>query len=231
MRQFAIGDIHGCNQTLLTLLDRLNVQPDDEFYFLGDYVDRGPDSKGVFDTIFDLQNKVNKVVCLRGNHEQLMLDAFSPDPDDYERWMGLAGGRATHLSFLNVEAQEFQKYMAFMRELPLVHTVGKYILVHGGLNFNQTDPLSSSHQMMWLRDWYDKINYSWLSDRCILHGHTPQKKNRIEFLYQNRERNRFLNLDAGCVFYTEAHLGYLACFDMQSEALIFQPNVDGDYDW
>jgi serine/threonine protein phosphatase 1 len=229
MRQFAIGDTHGCNKTLKALLERLNVQSKDEFYFLGDYVDRGPDSKGVFDTIFDLQAAGHKVVCLKGNHEQMMLDA-SNSPDEYNRWLSAAGGITTYRNFLNVDARTYQKYIDFMHKLPLVHTVGSFILVHGGLNFSQKDPLSSSHQMMWLRDWYDKINYKWLNNRYILHGHTPMRKTSIEKMHENLDKNRVLNLDCGCVFQRDSQLAHLACFEMQSRELIFQENVEGDYD-
>ncbi|MCC6412552.1 MAG: metallophosphoesterase, partial [Saprospiraceae bacterium] len=65
MKKYAISDIHGCNKTFLALLENLDFSKADELYLLGDYVDRGPDSKGVFDTIFRLQSEGYKVQCLR----------------------------------------------------------------------------------------------------------------------------------------------------------------------
>ena len=76
MKQYAIGDIHGCSKTFKELLDKIGLIEGDELYLLGDYIDRGPDSKGVIDTIFELREKGFKVICLRGNHESMLLDAL-----------------------------------------------------------------------------------------------------------------------------------------------------------
>jgi serine/threonine protein phosphatase 1 len=223
MRQFAIGDIHGCHKTLLALLDSINYHESDELYFLGDYVDRGDDSKAVLDTLLDLQKHGN-VLCLRGNHEQIMLDAFDSEPNEFEEWL-LGIGAETYLSLLGATETEMMGYLDFMNNLPLVHTVGDYIMVHGGINFNQTDPLSSTHQMMWLRDWYDKIDYQWLGNRYILHGHTPMEKPIIQLMHQTLKQKRVLNLDNGCVF-NRPQKNSLACFELQTQELVFQPNVE-----
>ena len=70
MHRFAISDIHGCAKTFEALLDRIALSTQGELYLLGDYLDRGPDSKGVLDLIFRLQREGYAVHCLRGNHEQ-----------------------------------------------------------------------------------------------------------------------------------------------------------------
>ena len=74
MRRFAITDIHGCAQTFKALLNRISFSKDDVLYLLGDYIDRGPDSRGVIDHIWKLQKEGYQVHCLRGNHEQMLLD-------------------------------------------------------------------------------------------------------------------------------------------------------------
>src|SRR5437588_408890 len=71
-RVLAIGDIHGCLTALDTLLGFVRPGPDDQLVFLGDYIDRGPDSKGILDRLVELR-KSGTVVCLRGNHEIMML--------------------------------------------------------------------------------------------------------------------------------------------------------------
>ena len=68
MRRFAIGDIHGCAKALRSVIEAIDPQPEDEIVFLGDYVDRGPDSRDAVDQIIDLQTRT-QVVALRGNHE------------------------------------------------------------------------------------------------------------------------------------------------------------------
>src|SRR5215470_13453186 len=84
---YAIGDIHGQDAMLRAMLDVLADVPlenDDILIFIGDYIDRGPDSRGVLETLLALQKSQGNVVFLRGNHEQLMLDARHgplPEPD------------------------------------------------------------------------------------------------------------------------------------------------------
>lgn len=72
MRTFAIGDIHGCSTALRTLLEIVPLTPEDTVVTLGDYVDRGPDSRGVIDQLLELQKRV-KLIPLRGNHEIMMM--------------------------------------------------------------------------------------------------------------------------------------------------------------
>jgi serine/threonine protein phosphatase 1 len=225
MRQFVFGDIHGCNLSLLALLAQLELTIDDELYFLGDYVDRGPDSKGVFDTIFSLRKAGHKVECLLGNHEAMMIGALNGDKDDEQMWKQ-NGGKPTMRSFGIWELYDVPSvYVNFMQAMPLVLEVGNYILVHGGLNFNQTDPLKPTQQMIWIRDWYDRINYQWLGNRVIIHGHTPQPVQETQEQLTYLERDLVLNLDTGCVFKTRLFCT-LTCFELKSKQLYFQKNID-----
>ena len=75
-RSFAITDIHGCANTLDALLDQIGLSQSDHLYLLGDYIDRGPRSKEVLDILLALQRKQYPMTVLRGNHEQLFLDAL-----------------------------------------------------------------------------------------------------------------------------------------------------------
>ncbi|MDZ7877570.1 MAG: metallophosphoesterase family protein [Saprospiraceae bacterium] len=224
MRQFVIGDVHGCNVSLLALLKKIDMQLDDELYFLGDYVDRGQDSKGVFDTIFGLIEAGYKVVCLMGNHEAMLLGAMGNIADQY--FWKQHGGKQTLKSFGTDEIYDIPVlYIDFIKNMPIVMEVGDYILVHGGLNFNQIDPLKPSQQMIWIRDWYEKINYEWLGKRIIVHGHTPQSYRITQEQLQNIEDDRVLNIDCGCVF--DKHpLPRLACFELNSRQLYIQANIE-----
>ena len=98
MRTIAIGDIHGCRASLEALVEYADIAEGDTLVTLGDYVDRGPDSKGVIDFLLGLRERRN-VVNLMGNHEILMIEARS-SPKAMERWMGGGvGGRATLQSY------------------------------------------------------------------------------------------------------------------------------------
>ncbi|HLF63763.1 MAG TPA: metallophosphoesterase, partial [Saprospiraceae bacterium] len=93
-RVFAVGDIHGCHQTFRKLLlDEIRIKKSDRIYCLGDYVDRGPDSKGVVDFILELRRSGYHIHTLRGNHEQLMMTSIE-STENFELWE-LNGGSAT----------------------------------------------------------------------------------------------------------------------------------------
>ena len=92
MRTLAIGDIHGCTTHLDALLAAVAPTPVDRLVFLGDYVDRGPDSRGVLDRLIALK-ETHQVVCLRGNHELMMTRARS-DKSEYRMWMQVGGAQA-----------------------------------------------------------------------------------------------------------------------------------------
>ena len=74
MRILAIGDIHGCSRAFDTLIDAVSPEPDDQIITLGDYVDRGPDSRGVLDRLVALHDG-GRLIALRGNHDAMMLEA------------------------------------------------------------------------------------------------------------------------------------------------------------
>jgi serine/threonine protein phosphatase 1 len=96
MRVLAVGDIHGCSTALDTLLAAIKLTPEDLLITLGDYVDRGPDSRGVLDRLITLQATHN-LVALRGNHDQMMMDARRGEEE--EAIWRLCGGQQTLESY------------------------------------------------------------------------------------------------------------------------------------
>ena len=96
MRTFAIGDIHGCSIALDLILSSINAQPEDTLVTLGDYVDRGPNSKAVIERLLEIQQR-NKLVALRGNHELMMLQARGNSKAE-EYWRD-CGGDSTIASY------------------------------------------------------------------------------------------------------------------------------------
>src|ERR1700686_4607229 len=96
MRQFAIGDVHGCLTALQTLLDRLAPGREDKLIFLGDLIDRGPDSQAVVDTVLQLRQKC-LVEVIEGNHEEMLL-LSRHDQALFQAWLSF-GGRETLASY------------------------------------------------------------------------------------------------------------------------------------
>jgi serine/threonine protein phosphatase 1 len=97
MRVLAVGDVHGCSVALRALLDAVAPQPDDLIVMLGDYVDRGPDTRGVLDQMIALRG-TGRLIPLRGNHEVMMLSARDAGYADGATWLS-CGGRQTLTSY------------------------------------------------------------------------------------------------------------------------------------
>jgi serine/threonine protein phosphatase 1 len=110
MRLLAVGDIHGCLAAFDDLLNWVRPTPDDFVVALGDFVDRGPNTRGVLDRLIELKKTLN-LVCLRGNHEQMMLEARAGGSSERKMWLGVGG------------MQTLQSYgvMARLTDVPRAH--------------------------------------------------------------------------------------------------------------
>jgi serine/threonine protein phosphatase 1 len=138
---FAIGDIHGCNNKLSSLLGRLPVDNDEDIIvFLGDYINRGPDSRKVLDTLLHIRATCNQVVFLKGNHEQALLDyAATGDVETLHmlRTMGVEATAASYgssvrmirdLSCMPPEHQDFLQTLKFS------FVAGNYLFTHADID-------------------------------------------------------------------------------------------------
>jgi len=220
LRILAISDIHGCLNTFKALLQQIKFTKADHLFLIGDFVDRGPDSKGVIDHIWALQAEGYQVTCLKGNHEEMFLTGLK-DSQAAKRWL-IHGGSQTLDSFDTKDIQSVpQKYLQWMENLPLFIEHEQYIFVHGGLNFKVANPLEAKQSMLWIRNWYSDINYDWLKDRIIVHGHTPTSKSEIELMLDKLEYMQYLDIDAGCVFEYRG-LGNLCAVDLTNRKLYFK---------
>jgi serine/threonine protein phosphatase 1 len=203
------------------MLDRLAFAQTDQLFVLGDVVDRGPDSKGVIDLIWKMQREGYQVLCLRGNHEQMILNDLESG--------GLSHFYSDAAMLRSFEAKNVTEvpaqYIKWIDELPYFLEAEGYLLVHAGIDFSFENPLDNVYDMMWLRYWYDHINRDWLADRIVLHGHTPIEKPIIEDRLDELSRTPVLNIDNGCVYNTRGQ-GNLCAFDMTNRRLYFQENVD-----
>lgn len=226
MKKWVITDIHGCASTFGQLLERIAFNREDTLYLLGDYIDRGPDSKGVLDLIIELIQSRHQVHCLMGNHEFMMLKAREePSSREAYYWVEFNGGKETLLSFDALSPEHIDsKYIDFIEGLDYYREVDQHILVHAGLNLAIDDPLSDQDAMLWIRG-DQKINRKWLAGRTIIHGHTPQAKKQVVKNVRRAEKYPIVGIDCGCVYPREDH-HHLCALELQTHELVFQKNID-----
>lgn len=216
-RTFAIGDTHGCNDALQQMLfEKIRVTREDAIYCLGDYIDRGPDSKGVADTLLDLRGKGYHIHTLRGNHEELMMQSVQ-DIESFSLWYA-NGGDATLESFgVDRYSELDEKYRDFFEQTELYIATEKYIFVHAGLNFSNSDIFEDTHAMLWIRD-LPAVQPA-LGDRLLIHGHTPQPLDKLL-----GQKGNCINIDGGCVYTDRKNMGYLVAIELPSAEFLIVSN-------
>lgn len=191
---FAIGDVHGCATELEMLLETLPLDADSTIVFIGDFVDRGAESKKVIDIVLRLQKTTN-VVAMMGNHEQMLL-SFLEDPESALAGMFIYnGGGATLASYSDAPGAYSipEEHIDFLRSLKLCHQTDDYFFVHAGLpdqDISKIDLEKSMMELLWIRGPFLKSEFDWKSK--IIHGHTPVTS--VDF------RPNRINLDTGCAF-------------------------------
>lgn len=213
MPRYAISDIHGCCQTLRYMVEEiLQLNPEDELFLLGDYIDRGPDSKGVIDFILELQARGFQVKPLLGNHEFMLLQACE-DSTVLPTWL-YNGGDKTLSSFGVKEVRQIpDQYWFFFEQLKYYHELPDYLLVHAGFDFSTGNPLANYEAMLWIRDF--TIDKAFLGTRRIVHGHTPTPFASIQKKVADPQ-TRVFNIDGGCVFKHIPDYGYLTALNLDT---------------
>ena len=235
-KKWVIPDIHGCVKSLRELIETQVVpSKEDTLFFLGDYVDRGPDSKGVLDYVMGLQESGYTVVPLKGNHEDFFVKSWEEERESgrflfmrrhnksRSQWLK-HGGRETLQSFGTMDLLQIpEHYIKWMDELPLYHELEKFLLVHAGLNFEIDDPFQDTFSMLWVKDYRiipEKIGY-----RQLIHGHVPMGLDYI-YIAITQEGYPFIDLDNGCYMVNRPGYGNLLALELNSMELKIQPNID-----
>lgn len=168
MRFFAIGDIHGCSSALDALLDVVSPAPDDVIVALGDFMDWGPDSRGVMDRLLALRSRCH-LIGLRGNHEEMMLRSRL-NADEHAIWLR-AGGGATLQSYENRAIPE-SHWNFIEHECRDVYETDSHILVHGGVSPDV--PLSEQPVYMFRWKAFRDVRPH-CSGKVVVCGHTTQR--------------------------------------------------------
>lgn len=216
MRTLAVGDIHGTSAALDALLAVVRPTPDDLLVFLGDYVDRGPDSKGVIDRLIALR-QTHRVVCLRGNHELMMTEARR-QPSELRNWLSV-GGSQTMSSYVPAGGWRAsfdhipKEHWEFLEEgLFDFFETGTHIFVHANL-----DPSTPVDEQSDLMLFWEFVNWPVRheSGKVMVCGHSSQKNGLP------RAWPTTYCLDTGA--YAG---GWLTCLDVTSQKY-WQANNDG----
>jgi len=220
-RAYVIGDIHGCSALLDRMVDLIsrdleaNPAGDAVTVTIGDYIDRGPDSRGALDRL--ARNPFpTRFVALKGNHEEL-FEAFLTDPSVAAQWRRLGGLETLHSYGIPVtelmvgknyeQASKAlgkvvpEEHLTFLASLKTSMTVGRYFLCHAGVRPGIPLERQSDEDLLWIRDEFLKSKADF--GKIVVHGHTPTE--RAEVL-PNR-----INIDTG-----EFATGRLTCVVLEN---------------
>ena len=207
MKTYVIGDIHGHYTELMNLMYELNAHglhsKQDRVVFVGDYVDGGPDTKKVLNQLVSWKQSFPHWVFLRGNHEDLLLDALvgkQKKYGDYYIWYN-QGGRQTVDSYKrDIEGTDLEKglmkpidiipgeHLQFLLNLPLYFEDENAFYVHGGVPHGMTlenfkkeiDKGNNEYELkaMWIRDEFINSPTDW--GKKVIYGHTATREPNVQ---------------------------------------------------
>jgi serine/threonine protein phosphatase 1 len=197
MRTIVIGDTHGCYNELKDLILTLETNGEynkntDKLVFLGDYIDRGKDSRLVIAYIRSLQNSDYNVVALMGNHEDMLLN-YVDGKDEAWTWNGYDTTIDSYKGFYN----QFMSDMEWMRNLPLYHEDEHFIFVHAGIDTSKPMEEQSRNTLLWTREPFIYTDKEY--NKKVIFGHTPTCNLNGDWkpVYTN---TRNIDIDTGCVY-------------------------------
>jgi serine/threonine protein phosphatase 1 len=176
-RTMAIGDIHGCALALAALIEAIQPSPRDQIVTLGDYIDGGPDSRGVLDQLLALSGRC-RLVPLMGNHEQMLLAALE-SRSELAFWLKF-GGNATLASYGSAAGPEAlpREHFEFVRSCRPYHETDSHIFVHA--NYCPSQPTASLSDTVLYSEplQLERVGRHY-SGKTVIVGHTPQQDRQI----------------------------------------------------
>jgi len=216
-RLFAIGDIHGCFDSLKELIENnIHLQKNDKLILLGDYIDRGAKSKEVVDFIMELQEKGFDVIPLIGNHEAMLLDA-NENEKNISKWIQ-NGGNETLKSFEISYLKDIEsKYIKFFKDLRYYYAFEDYLFVHAGFNDNVLNPFTDYYSLLWKCK--ESYTSPLLANKTIIHGHDPINISKCE--ERVLSKLNVINIDTGCVYNDKEGFGRLTAYDCNNQRILF----------
>ena len=209
----AIGDIHGCAASLEALLEAIDPAENDHLLFIGDYIDRGPDSRGVIDQLIAL-DKTHECTFLRGNHEALMLNYL--DLGAFNLWR-INGGITTMQSYISDDGSAVEipeEHEQFVRDTKLYYETNDYFFVHAGLKADLTIQENldqfGEEVFLWERGHLEASSFAW--EKPVVCGHTPHA--------DPVDREKLLMIDTGCVYHDQPEMGTLTAVRLPQRTYI-----------
>jgi serine/threonine protein phosphatase 1 len=198
-RLFAIGDIHGCPGELAALLDGLPLAPGDTVCFVGDYIDRGRDSKGVVDLLLQVRQRPEvRWVFLKGNHEDMCLAFLGRSGSWGESWMANGGAAAVRSYGVDarsepaiVEGAMPEAHLTFFEGLERSFRWGGYLFVHAGIRPGVPWEQQTDDDLLWIRDEF--VLHPHGLPETIVFGHTPARQPVVHLPYK-------IGIDTGLVY-------------------------------
>jgi serine/threonine protein phosphatase 1 len=218
MRSYVIGDIHGCLDELRCLIEDLPIESGDRLIFLGDYVDRGPNSKGVLTYIIELQKREElEIICLKGNHEDMFLAYLGLQGQHGDMFL-YNGGYATLLSYGARPKQPSVNeliaaippdHIDFLQSLRTYFVMTPFICVHAGVHPSKPLEKQTDSELLWIRNEF--IDNPHRLPYIVLFGHTPRVSVLFDLPYK-------IGLDTGLVYGNQ-----LSCLEV-TEKILYQIN-------
>jgi len=213
---YAIGDIHGRLDLLHVLRKKIlkdaeTKEGPHKIIFLGDYVDRGPDGKGVLDYLMTEPFEGFEHIFLRGNHEEMLVGSLSGRKNDLDFFLE-NGGKTTVRSFgldpkslyQNVKPWDdaIDPYYDWLRDLHFFHSIEGWLFVHAGIDSRFPLDEQDAFTMMWIRDRFlnDETDFGFR----VIHGHCPTKG-------QPEVKHNRINVDTGACY---THRLTAVCIDI-----------------
>jgi serine/threonine protein phosphatase 1 len=196
---FAIGDVHGCFdklQALVLACEQVGGGRDARFILIGDYIDRGPHSRDVIDFLIQRQHgEGSRFICLRGNHEQMLIDAVAEGRlrrDLTTHWLSNGGKHTLHSYGVDDPASLPAAHLDWIRALPFTFSDSRRLYVHAGIRPGVPVADQSPDDLLWIRGpflWSEAAHPGF-----IVHGHTPTDSGLPDL------RAHRLNLDTGACY-------------------------------
>ncbi|MFP6871234.1 MAG: metallophosphoesterase family protein [Nitrospinota bacterium] len=220
---YAIGDIHGQRRMLDMLLEKVPLEKDDEIVFIGDYIDRGPDSRGVVDAVLEFKLAYPNTTCLRGNHEDMFLDYIKAE-ENYPRGIFTMNGGVETLNSYGIDPRQGPMrvpplHTAFFEGLGYRHEARGFVFVHAGMRPGVPAEEQTERDMLWIRDEFFESDADF--GKSVVFGHTPMPEVMDKL-------PRLLGIDTGA-----AYGGWLTCVQLEDARVVntYQVHTDDLTAW